>query len=410
MSSNSNSGLNKFFKINEHKTTVKTEIIAGITTFVTMAYILAVNPDILSAAGMDKGAVFTATAIVSIVGTLLMGFFANIPFALSCGMGINAFFSFTIVAVMGYSWQFAMTAVFIEGIIFVILSLLKVREYIVNSIPSVVKTAVGCGIGLFIAFIGLRGTGIIIKDEATLVRLGSFREPAAIVCIIGIFVILALTLLNVKGAMLIGIAVSTIVGIPLGVTKLPDSIVSLPPSMAPTAFAFKEFSFSQIFSKEMFYLVAILVLINMFATIGAIVGTATKAGMISEDGKVKNASRALLADAVGTTLAGLLGATEVTTFVESSAGVAEGGRTGLTSVTTGLLFVLALFLSPIFLFIPVAATSSVLIIVGLFMFTTVAFINFNDFTEGFPAFIIIILIPLSGSIGDGLMIGIISYA
>ncbi len=410
MSNQSNKSLfEKMFKLSEHKTNIKTEVIAGITIFVTMAYILAVNPIVLEPSGMDKGAVFTATVIASVISTLLMGFIANLPFGLSAGMGLNAFFSSTVVLQMGHSWQFALTAVFIEGIIFIILSLFKVREYIVNGMPLVIKNAVACGIGIFIAFIGLKSAGIVKADPANIIALGDVTSPSAIICIVGMLIILGLTIAKVRGAMLIGIVVATLIGIPLHVTQLPNGIVSMPPSIAPTAFAFTQFSMSEILSLDMFVVVFTFLFIDMFDTIGTLIGTASKANMLDKDGNLPNAGKALLADAVGTTVGAMLGTSTVTTFVESSAGIAEGGRTGLTAVTTAIMFFISLFFAPLFMIIPGAATASALIVVGLFMIGGISKINFEDYTEGFPAFLTIIMMTLTGSIGDGLMIGIIFY-
>lgn len=409
MNTSFNSKLDKIFKLKEHNTTVKTEVIAGITTFVTMAYILAVNPDTLAISGMDKGAVFTATALASVIATLLMGFYANLPFGLSAGMGINVFFSITVVKHMGHTWQFALAAVFIEGIIFILLSIFKVREYIVNGMPTVIKSSVACGIGIFIAFIGLKSAGLVKANSETIVELGNLTSPTSIVCLVGIFVILGLTIAKVKGAILIGIISATVVAVLLNVTSLPSAIVSLPPSVESTAFAFTQFSMKELFSLDMLIVVFTFLFVDMFDTIGTLIGTATKADMLDKDGNLPNAGKALFADAVGTTVGAMLGTSTVTTFVESSAGIAEGGRTGLTAITTGVLFIVSLFFAPLFLMIPGAATSSALIVVGLFMFGSVAKIDFNDFTEGFPAFITVIMMPFTGSIGDGLMLGIISY-
>lgn len=398
----------RFFKLKDHHTTVKTEIIAGVTTFVTMAYIFAVNPGILADAGMDKGAVFTATALASIIATLLMGLYANLPFALSAGMGLNAFFAYTVVLAMGHTWQFALTAVFLEGIIFILLSLFKVREMIVDGMPTVIKNAVSAGIGIFIAFIGLKSAGIIVGDEGNVVKLGNLTTGHALVCLVGIVLILGLSIMKVKGAILIGIVAATLVGIPAGVTHL-DGLVAMPPSIAPTAMAFTNFSMKEIFSMDMLVVVFTFLFIDMFDTIGTLIGTATKANMLDENGKLPKAGRALLSDAIGTTVGAMLGTSTVTTFVESSAGIAEGGRTGLTAVTTAILMVLALFFSPFFLVIPGSATAAALIVVGLFMISSVNKIDFNDYSDGFPAFVTIIIMPLAGSIGDGLMLGIIFY-
>lgn len=410
MTNDSAGYLERRFRLKENGTTVTTEITAGATTFITMAYILAVNPLILSEAGMDKGAVFTATAVASIVATLCMAFFANYPFVLSAGMGLNAFFTYSVVLGMGHSWEFALTAVFIEGIIFILLSFINVREAIVNSIPENLKYAVSVGIGLFIAFVGFQASTLVVADEATLVTLGSVKSPEAIVTIVGLIVSILFLVKGVQGALLIGVLVATVVAIPLGVTQLPTSIFELPPSVAPTAFAFTRVGMDEIFSFDMFMVVITFLFVDMFDTIAMLIGTATKADMLDEDGKLPNLKPALMADAIGTTLGACLGTSTVTTFAESASGVAAGGRTGLTSLTSAVLFGLALFFAPLFTAIPAAATAPALIIVGLFMIGSVVNIDFEDFTEGFPAFLAIIVMPLTYSIGDGLMFGIIAYA
>lgn len=410
MKDSSTGFLEKRFKLTENKTTPKTEITAGITSFVTMAYILAVNPLILGDAGMDKGAVFTATALASIIATLIMAFYANYPFVLSAGMGLNAFFAYSVVLGLGHSWQLALTAVLIEGIIFILLSFVNVREAIVDSIPANLKHAVSVGIGLFIAFIGFQASGLIVADGATLVTLGSVRSPAAIVTIIGLVVSALLLIKNVQGAILIGILVATVAGVPLGVTTLPTAFFQMPPSVAPTALAFTQVSMKEILSFDMFMIVITFLFVDMFDTIAMLVGTATKADMLDENGKLPRLKPALFADAVGTTVGALLGTSTITTFAESAAGVAAGGRTGLTAFTAAILFSIALFFAPIFTAIPGAATAPALIIVGLFMMGSVVKVDFEDFTEGFPAFLAIIMMPLTYSIGDGLMFGIIAYA
>lgn len=406
--SNKHGFLEKRFKLSENGVNVKTEVLAGITTFMTMAYILVVNPDILSNSGMDKGALFTATAIASAAATLVMALYANYPFALAPGMGLNAFFTFSVVLGMGKSWQFALTAVLIEGIVFILLTFLKVREAIVNAIPTTLKHAVGVGIGLFIAFIGFVNAKLVINNDVTLVGLGKITDPNAIVAIIGLLVTIALMAKNIKGAMLIGIVVSTVIGIPLGVTALPTSLFSLPPSISPIAFKFV--GWNEIFSFDMFMVLITFLFVDMFDTIGMLVGTAAKSGMLDKDGKLPRVEKALFADAFGTTFGAMLGTSTVTTFAESASGIAEGGRTGLTSFVTGILFVAALFLAPLFTIVPSAATAPALIIVGLLMMSSVLKIDFEDVTEAFPAFLAIILMPLTYSIGEGLSFGIMSYA
>lgn len=402
--------LDRKFELKENKTSVRTEIMAGITTFVTMAYILAVNPIILGDAGMDKGAVFTATAIASIVATLIMALYANYPFVLSSGMGLNAFFAYSVVLGLGHSWEFALTAVFIEGIIFLLLSFINVREAIAKCIPGNLKHAVTVGIGLFITFVGLQASGLIAADEATLVTLGNVTSPTVIVTIIGLLVAASLLMRDVPGGILIGILVATVAGIPLGVTSIPTSIFQTPPSVAPTAFAFTRIGLSEILSFDMFIVVITFLFVDIFDTIAMLVGTATKAGMVDENGDLERLKPALLADAVGTTVGAMLGTSTVTTFAESASGVAAGGRTGLTSLTSGILFIAALFFAPVFTAIPESATAPALIIVGLFMISAVSKIEFEDITEGLPAFLTIIIMPLTYSIGDGLMFGIIAYA
>ncbi len=399
--------LERTFKLNENKTNVKTEVIAGITTFMTMGYILAVNPGILSAAGMDPGGVFTATALSAVIATLIMAFYANYPFVLAPGMGLNAFFAFSVVLTMGHSWEFALTAVFLEGIIFILLSFVNAREAIVNAIPMNLKNAVSVGIGLFIAFIGFQSAGIIVGDEATLVKLGSLTSPAAIVTIIGILIIGFLLHKKVKGAILIGILASTVIGIPLGVTPMPEKFFSMPPSLSQVAF---KLDFSNIFTLDMLVVLFTFLFVDVFDTIGTLIGVASKADMLDEKGTLPRVKPALFADAVGTTVGALLGTSTVTTYVESASGVAEGGRTGLTALTSAILFALALFLAPIFGIIPGAATAPALIIVGLFMMSPIMKINLDDFTEAIPAFLTIIMMPIAYSIAEGIVFGMVSYA
>lgn len=400
--------LEKFFQLKANKTNYRTEILAGITTFMTMAYILAVNPDILSATGMDKGAVFTATALASIVATLIMAFVAKLPFALAPGMGLNAFFAFTVVLGMGYSWQFALTAVFIEGIIFLLLTAFNIREIIVNSIPLNMKHSVSAGIGLFIAFIGLHNAGIVTSNPATLVSLGDITSAPAITALIGLILTGVLLALKVKGALLIGIVASTLIGIPLGVTHLPEGIklVSLPPSIDSIFF---QFDFSKVFTVDMVVVLFTFLFVDMFDTVGTLVGVSSKAGMLDAKGNVPRAKQALFADAVGTTVGAMLGTSTVTTYVESASGVSEGGRTGLTSLTVAGMFLLALFFAPLFIMIPGAATAPALIMVGLFMLSPIQKIDLNDFTEAIPAFLTIIIMPLTYSIAEGIVFGMLSY-
>ena len=399
----------KFFKLKENGTTVKTEVIAGFTTFVTLAYILAVNPGILEATGMDKGSVFTATVLASIIATVVMALYANYPFVLSAGMGLNAFFTYVVVLQMGHSWQFALSAVFIEGIIFLLLTFVKAREAIVNCIPLNLKSAVSVGIGLFIAFIGLKSAGIVVSDEATFVKLGNLTDPSAIVCIFGLFLCAFLIIWNVKGAILISVIASTLVGIPLGVTILPESIIGMPPSVAPTAMAFTQITQAELLSFDMFFCVVTFLFVDMFDTIGMLVGTASKVGMLDEKGNLPKASQALTADAIGTTVGAMLGTSTITTFAESAAGISEGGRTGLTGMVTSILFAVSLFFAPLFTTIPSAATAPALIMVGLFMIENIVNVDFSSYDEAIPAFLTILIMPLTYSIGDGVMVGIMSY-
>ncbi|EHL20217.1 NCS2 family permease [Peptoanaerobacter stomatis] len=399
----------KFFKLKENGTTVKTEVIAGFTTFVTLAYILAVNPGILEATGMDKGSVFTATVLASIIATVVMALYANYPFVLSAGMGLNAFFTYVVVLQMGHSWQFALSAVFIEGIIFLLLTFVKAREAIVNCIPLNLKSAVSVGIGLFIAFIGLKSAGIVVSDEATFVKLGNLTDPSAIVCIFGLFLCAFLIIWNVKGAILISVIASTLVGIPLGVTILPESIIGMPPSVAPTAMAFTQITQAELLSFDMFFCVVTFLFVDMFDTIGMLVGTASKVGMLDEKGNLPKASQALTADAIGTTVGAMLGTSTITTFAESAAGISEGGRTGLTGMVTSILFAVSLFFAPLFTAIPSAATAPALIMVGLFMIENIVNVDFSSYDEAIPAFLTILIMPLTYSIGDGVMVGIMSY-
>ncbi|NLK73313.1 MAG: NCS2 family permease [Clostridiales bacterium] len=396
----------KQFKLSENQTNVRTEVLAGITTFMTMAYILIVNPLILSEAGMDFGAVFTATAVASIIGILIMAFYANLPFAMAPGMGLNAFFAYTVVLGMGYSWQMALTAVLIEGIIFIILTFLNVREAIINAIPMSLKKAVSVGIGLFIALIGLANASVIVPGQGVLVSIGNIKSGDALLALIGLLITGILLAKKVKGALFIGILITTVVGFPLGITKLPESIISLPPSLSPT---FLQFDFTQVFSLDMLVVIFTFLFVDLFDTVGTLVGVSTKANMIGEDGKLPRAKQALFADAVGTTVGAALGTSTVTTYVESAAGVAEGGRTGLTSFTTGVLFLIALLFSPIFIMIPGAATAPALILVGLFMLSPIKDLGLEDYTEAIPAFLAIIMMPLAYSISEGIVFGILSY-
>lgn len=398
--------LEKTFGLKQHKTTPGTEILAGFTTFMTMAYILAVNPAILSATGMNFGGVFTATALSAVIATMIMGLYANMPFALAPGMGLNAFFAFTVVKGMGYSWEFALTAVFIEGILFLLLTFFNVREAILNCIPLNLKRSISVGIGLFIAFIGLYngGTGIIVQGQGIPLTLADITSGAPLLMIIGLLITGTLLTYNVRGALFLGMVITTIIGIPFGVTKLPESLFSAPP--APIWFAFE---WHNIFTLDFFFILFTFLFVDMFDTVGTLVGVATKADMLDKNGKLPGAKKALFADAIGTSVGACLGTSTVTTYIESAAGVGEGGRTGLTAVVTGGLFLLALFFSPLFAIIPGAATAPVLILIGLFMLSPVKKIDFDDYTEAIPAFLTILIMPLSYSIADGIMWGISSY-
>ncbi|MFV0266485.1 MAG: NCS2 family permease [Draconibacterium sp.] len=399
--------LNKFFKLEENKTTVKTEILAGITTFMTMAYILAVNPDILSATGMDKNALFTATALSAFVATAVMALVARLPFALAPGMGLNAFFAFTVVLGMGHSWQFALTAVFLEGIIFILLTAFNIRELIVNAIPLPLKHAVSAGIGLFIAFIGLQNAGVIVNNDAVLVGLGDMSSPAVLIALGGVILTAVLLARRVKGALLIGIFVATVAGIPFGVTHMPEGhLVDVPPSLSPI---FMKFEFHNIFTWDMLIVLFTFLFVDMFDTVGTLVGVSSKAGMLDKEGRVPRVKQALFADSIGTFFGAIVGTSTVTTYVESASGVAEGGKTGLTSLATAALFLIALFFAPLFTMVPAAATAPALILVGFFMMSPILKIDFDNFTESIPAFVTIIVMPLTYSIAEGIVFGMLSY-
>ena len=423
--------LDKIFHLKENHTDVKTEVMAGITTFMTMAYILAVNPNILSASGMDRGSVFTATALSAFIATCLMALLSNYPFVLAPGMGLNAYFTYTVVLGMGYTWQQALSAVFAEGIIFILLSLTNVREAIFNSIPMNLKHAVSVGIGLFIAFIGLQNAKIVVGNDSTLVSIFSFKSSVAegtfssqgitvLLALIGVLVTAILLAKNVKGGILWGILITWVLGILCQLTHLyvpnadlgyysllPDfsSGISVP-SMAPT---FMKMDFSIVFSLDFVVIMFAFLFVDMFDTLGTLIGVASKADMLDKDGKLPKIKGALLSDAVGTTVGAVCGTSTVTTFVESASGVAEGGRTGLTSIVAGILFALSLLLSPIFLAIPSFATAPALIVVGYLMLTSVTKIDFSDMTEAIPCFIAIIAMPFMYSISEGISMGVISY-
>ena len=397
----------KIFKLKQNKTALSREIIAGITTFMTMAYILAVNPEVLSATGMNREALFTATALASIIATLVMAFLANLPFALAPGMGLNAFFAFTVVLSMGYSWQTALTAVFVEGIIFIVLTLLNIRELIVNSIPLPIKHAISVGIGLFIALIGFKNAGIVVSNESSLIGLGDFSDHAIWVALAGLMIMSILLVLRVQGSVLIGIIAAALIGIPLKITTIPENgLISLPPSLQPILF---KLNFHEIFKPDMLIVLFTFLFVDMFDTVGTLVGVSSKANMLDEKGNVPKAKQALFADAIGTTLGALIGTSTVTTYVESAAGVLAGGRTGLTALTVAICFILVLFISPFFLAIPGAATAPALIIIGLFMISPISKVELDNYIDSIPVFLTIVVMPLAFSISEGISFGIISY-
>ena len=396
--------LTKLFGFNPKETTVRTEVMAGLTTFLTMAYILAVNPNILSETGMDKGALFTTTVIMAGISTIFMGLYAKLPFAIAPGMGLNAFFAYTVCMVMGYSWQFALTAVFLEGLLFILLTVTNLREKIVDVLPDTLKKALGAGIGLYIAFIGLKSANIIVDNPATLVSLGDITTGSALLGVIGIAVTSILLVKNVKGALLFGILVTTLLGIPLGVTKF-DGVVSIPPSVEPI---FMQFEWTNVFTKDMLVIVFTFLFVDLFDCIGTVIGVTERAGMV-KNGKIPRLKEVFVVDSISTTVGAMMGTSTLAVYVESAAGVNEGGRSGLTAFTTGVLFLLALFLSPLFLAIPAAATTPVLVLVGLMMMGSVLNVNFSDYSESIPAFICILFMPLCYSISDGIVLGHLSY-
>ncbi len=397
--------LKKLFGFDPAKTTVKTEIIAGITTFLTMSYILAVNPSMFSELSMPGGAVFTSTALAAIIGCVAMAFIGKLPFGLAPGMGLNAFFVYSVCLGMGYPWQFALTAVLIEGLIFIILTITNVREAIVNAIPASLRNAIGAGIGLFIAFIGLSSAGIVVSDPSTLVTLGDITSGSALLAFIGIIITGFLYVKNVPGAILLGIIITMIIGIPMGVTQF-QGVFSHPESIKPI---FMQFQFDKIWSLDMLSVVFTFLFIDMFDTVGTLIGVCTKANMVDEKGNIKRLKHAFMADSIATTAGAMLGTSTTTTYVESAAGVAQGGRSGLTALVVAGCFAIALFFSPLFLSIPSAATAPALVLVGLMMMEPVTKIKFDDFAESIPAFICIIAMPLTYSISNGILIGMITY-
>ena len=398
--------LKKLFGFDSTKTTIRTEIVAGITTFLTMSYILAVNPTMFGELdGMPVGSVFTSTALAAIVGCLAMAFVGKLPFGLAPGMGLNAFFVYSVCIGMGYSWQFALTAVLIEGLIFIVLTLTNLREAIVNAIPMSLRNAIGAGIGLFIAFIGLKSAGVVVSDEATLVALGDVTSGSALLAFIGLVITGFMYSRNVPGAILLGIIITMVIGIPLGVTEF-KGIVSAPESIAPI---FCQFEFDKILSVDMLVVVFTFFFIDMFDTVGTLVGVCTKAKMMDENGNIYRVKQAFMADSIATTVGAMLGTSTTTTYVESAAGVAQGGRSGLTALVVGGCFVIAMFFSPLFLSIPSAATAPALIIVGLLMAEQIKNVDFDDFSESIPAFVCMLMMPLTYSISNGILIGMITY-
>ena len=398
--------LKKLFGFDATRTTIKNEIVAGITTFLTMSYILAVNPAIFSLLdGMSDGAVFTSTALAAIVGCLAMAFWGKLPFGLAPGMGLNAFFVYGVCLGMGYSWQFALTAVLLEGIIIILLTVSNIREAIVNAIPLSLRNAIGAGIGLFIAFIGLSSAGVVVSDDATLVALGDITSGSALLALIGIIITGFLFLRNIPGAILIGILVTMLIGIPMGVTDF-KGILSRPQSISPI---FCQFEFDKIFTIDMLIVVFTFLFIDMFDTVGTLVGVCTKANMVDEKGNIYRIKDAFMADAIATTIGACLGTSTTTTYVESAAGIAQGGRSGLTAFAVAVCFAVALFFSPLFLSIPSAATAPALIIVGLLMIEPITKIPFDDFSESIPAFVCMVMMPLTYSISNGILLGMITY-
>lgn len=398
--------LNKLFGFDKRKHSVRTEILAGITTFLTMSYILAVNPIMFTQLdGMPGGAVFTATALAAIIGCLMMAFCGKLPFGLAPGMGLNAFFVYTVCMGMGYSWQFALTAVFIEGLLFILLTVTNVREAIVNAIPLTLRYAIGAGIGLYIAFIGLQNAQIIVHNDNTLVALGDVASGEALLGLVGLLIVGLLYIKKVRGAMLIGILAVTIIGIPMGITQF-QGILSSPSSLEPI---FCKFEWENIFTLDMLVVVFTFMFIDIFDTVGTLIGVCTRADMVDKNGRIPRLNQAFMADAIATTAGAMLGTSTTTTYVESTAGVAQGGRTGLTAFTIACCFIITLFFSPLFLSIPAAATAPVLIFVGLLMLEPIRNIDFGDYTESIPAFICMLTMPLAYSISDGILLGVISY-
>ncbi|MBO5382259.1 MAG: NCS2 family permease [Bacteroides sp.] len=397
--------IEKLFGFNPKETTVRTEIMAGITTFLTMAYILAVNPNILGETGMDKGALFTTTVLMSALPTIFMALYAKLPLALAPGMGLNAFFAYTVCLMMGYSWQFALTAVFLEGLVFLLLTVTNLREKIVDVIPDALKNAISAGIGLYIAFIGLKSANIIVDNESTLVSLGDLTTGSALLGVIGIVVTSVLLVKNVKGALLFGILATTLIGIPLNVTNI-SGVFSVPPSIEPI---FLQFEWDNIWTKDMVVIIFTFLFMDLFDCIGTVIGVTNRAGMVKADGKIPRLKEIFMVDSISTAAGAAMGTSTVAVYVESAAGVNEGGRSGLTAFVTGICFLLALFFAPLFLSIPAAATTPVLVLVGLMMMSSVLKIDFDNYAEAIPAFICVLLMPLTYSISEGIVLGHLSY-
>ena len=397
--------IEKLFGFNPKETTVRTEIMAGITTFLTMAYILAVNPNILGETGMDKGALFTTTVLMSALPTIFMALYAKLPLALAPGMGLNAFFAYTVCLMMGYSWQFALTAVFLEGLVFLLLTVTNLREKIVDVIPDALKNAISAGIGLYIAFIGLKSANIIVDNESTLVSLGDLTTGSALLGVIGIVVTSVLLVKNVKGALLFGILATTLIGIPLNVTNI-TGVFSVPPSIEPI---FLQFEWDNIWTKDMVVIIFTFLFMDLFDCIGTVIGVSNRAGMVKADGKIPRLKEIFMVDSISTAAGAAMGTSTVAVYVESAAGVNEGGRSGLTAFVTGICFLLALFFSPLFLAIPAAATTPVLVLVGLMMMSSVLKIDFDNYADAIPAFICVLLMPLTYSISEGIVLGHLSY-
>ena len=400
--------MEKMFRLKAHGTTAQREILAGLTTFLTMAYILIVNPGMLGEIGngMTAGAVFTATALSAAIATLVMALTANLPIALAPGMGLNAFFTYTVVFGMGYSWRTALTAVFLEGILFIVLSFFNVREAIIKAIPLNLKKAVSVGIGLFIALIGFANAGIVVNDAGTVIGLGKLGAGSPLLALIGLVIIFVLYVLKIPGSILLGILATTIIGVPLGVTNVPENWSPFGHPAAPLLF---QFDFSSVLSFQFFTVFFTFLFVDIFDTVGTLVGVSTQAGLTDKNGNIPRVKQALIADAVGTVAGAALGTSTVTSYVESTAGVAAGGRTGLTALTTAVLFLLALLLSPLFLLIPGAATAPALIMVGFLMMRPVTTIDFSDPTEGIPAFLAIVMMPFAYSIAEGIVYGVLSF-